>query len=146
MTGHDKEAIQNALEAINPFMFRSETGRLYVYETAQAAYNKVVGLLFTEFPLGFVDVAQFMMKYQRLPAVQARSYCGSHGYAMIMDWAEPQTGKVVRHIMRTLLKPSGCKLNESCFKEALRHLDSLHKQQEVKELPINPYKLFNIMN
>lgn len=124
MTIQDKEAISSALRSINPFMLRSET--------AQAAYNKVVGLLFAEFPLGFVDVALFMMKYQRLSATQARSYCGSRGYAAIMEWSDAAARQIIRHIMSILLKPSGCKLNDTCFHEALIYLDSLLEKQEVK--------------
>ena len=124
MTAQDKEAICSALGSINPFMLRSETGRLYIYQRPQDAYNKVVRLLFAEFPRGFVDVVLIMMKYQRIAPAQARSYCGRRDYAMI-DWSEPETRQIIRHIMSILLKPSGCKLNETCFNEAMRYLDSL---------------------
>ena len=134
MTREQKILVRDALGAINPFMLRSETGRLIPYESTKECYQLVLTGLFAEFPAGFVDVPYYMMKYQRLPPKQVFCIVGYRQYAIIPWWDKsPERDEKIRQVLVALLQPSGCRLDDVLFQQALDNLDSLLDKQGVRE-------------
>lgn len=125
--------IRQALQTTNPFVLRSETGSLIHYESAKECYQLVLMALFAEFPAGFVDMAYFMMKYQRAtpklitPILHNKEYC----YVRIWDVNDPDRYNKMHLILEKLLQVSGCSFDEGAFGDGLKALDSLLEKQGV---------------
>lgn len=125
--------IRQALQTTNPFVLRSETGSLIHYANAKECYQLVLMALFAEFPAGFVDIAYFMMKYQRAtpklitPILRNKEYC----YVRIWDVNDTDRYNKLHLIFEKLLQVSGCSFDEVLFGDAVKALDSLLEKQGV---------------
>ena len=125
--------IRQALQTTNPFVIRSETGSLIHYANAKECYQLVLRTLFAEFPAGFVDIAYFMMKYQRAtpklitPILRNKEYC----YVRIWDANDSDRYNKLHLILEKLLQLSGCNFDEVSFDDAIKNLDSLLEKQGV---------------
>ena len=134
MTREQKQTIRDALSTTNPFMLRGETGRIILYENAKECYQSVLTGLFAECPAGFVDVAYYMMKYQRLTPAEVWNILRQKEYAYIPWWEKsPERNERLKAVLRLLLKPSGCSLDEDLFRQSLDNLDALLDKQGVRE-------------
>lgn len=127
--------MRDALSTVNPFMLRGETGRIILYENAKECYQLVLMGLYAEAPCGFVDVAYYMMKYQRLTSGQVWDILHQRQYAHIKWWDEddPERVPTLRKVLRLLLSVSGCELDEELFRQALENLDTLLDKQGVRK-------------
>ena len=131
----DNQAVRDAFSAINPFVFRSETGRIILYESAKESYELCLMALWSEFPTGFVDVPYFMTKHQKLTPAQIWNICPIKHYAVIRWWErdDPERNATIRRVLSLLLRISGAPLDEELFQHALSNLDSLLDKQGVRE-------------
>lgn len=127
--------IMQALSTTNPFMFRSETGRLLQYRDAKESYQLCLMALWSEFPAGFVDVAYFMMKYQGLTPFCINPILGNEEYCYVKIWDNHDTERLpkLRLVLQKLLQVSGCSFDEAAFGDAVATLDSLLERQGVRE-------------
>lgn len=127
--------IMQALSTTNPFMFRSETGRLLQYHDAKESYQLCLMALWSEFPAGFVDVAYFMMKYQGLTPKYYRPILEEAEYCFVKIWDNHDTERLpkLRLVLQKLLQVSGCSFDEAAFGDAVATLDSLLERQGVRE-------------
>ena len=127
--------IMQALSTTNPFMFRSETGRLLQYHDAKESYQLCLMALWSEFPAGFVDVAYFMMKYQCLTPKYYRPILEEAEYCFVKIWDNHDTERLpkLRLVLQKLLQVSGCSFDEAAFGDAVATLDSLLERQGVRE-------------
>ena len=127
--------IMQALSTTNPFMFRSETGRLLQYHDAKESYQLCLMALWSEFPAGFVDVAYFMMKYQGLTPKYYRPTLEEAEYCFVKIWDNHDTERLpkLRLVLQKLLQVSGCSFDEAAFGDAVATLDSLLERQGVRE-------------
>lgn len=134
MTREQKQTIRDALSTTNPFMLRGETGRIILYENAKECYQLVLTGLFAEYPSGAIDVAHYMMKYQRIDLYTIGRYLRGREYAFIR-WEEKsqERNDRLKAVLLLLLKPSGCPLDEDLFQQSLDTLDALLDKQGVRE-------------
>lgn len=124
--------IRQALQTTNPFLIRSETGSLIHYENAKECYQLVMMALFAEFPAGFVDIAYFMMKYQRATPKLINSILKYKDYSFVRMWKDDIDRYYTLHlIFEKLLQVSGCNFDEVAFGDAIKALDSFLKKQGV---------------
>ena len=135
MTQKQEETMRIALSAVNPFVFRAETGRLNLYKSPLECYELCLWLLFCEFPAGFIDLAYFMIKYQRLSAYQVSLILGQREYAYVRIWdnEDPERPRKLRGVIRTLLTVSGCNFDEGHFGDALSRLDERLEKERAKQ-------------
>lgn len=119
MTREQKQTVSDALSTVNPFVLRSETGRIILYENAKECYEFCPDGTIEEYPCGAIDVAGYMMKYQRLDPVTIWKICRRRDYAFIR-WEEksPERNQRLQAVLRLLLKPSGCPLDEDLFQQS----------------------------
>lgn len=125
------EIIKMALQDINPFMIRTETGAMVRYKNSNEAYRCCLNAIYKEFPAGFVDIALFMMKYQRLsPAtvnsiLTSREYC----YIRLSELNGSEEKEKLRYLLRLLLSVSGCRFDDVAFWTAVDALVAQIKKE-----------------
>lgn len=142
-----KRALKEDLREHNPFMVIDRTGRLVKYKDEREAYMLIVIDLFTNFPLGFVDIPLFMAKRQGIKPCDWQKYCGEQQYVFITWWGirYPHVYGKIRKLLLVLLKPSGFSLNEYLFVKALENLNkTIQLRDEAKSRITN--NLFSIYN
>lgn len=120
-----------ALQDINPFMIRTETGAMIHYKNSNEAYRCCLNAIYKEFPGGFIDIALFMMKYQRLsPAtaysiLKSREYC----YIRLSELNGSEEKEKLRYVLRLLLSVSGCRFDDAAFWAAVDVLATQIKKE-----------------
>lgn len=146
MTRKETITVRDALSTVNPFMLRGETGRLILYENAKECYELVLMGLYAECPAGFIDIAYYMMKYQRLTSGQAWEILHQKQYAQVKWWNkdDPERVTTLRKVLRLLLSVSGCELDEELFQQSLENLDALLDKQGVRKT-LSKWDLISIM-
>lgn len=139
---YDNDVIRHALSQSNPFLLRNVLGRIMVFSSPKEAYLCVIALLNAEFPLGFVDLAYFMLKYQRLSPVRVFQKLGQKEYCYVRIWDTIRNAerlKLLRLILCKLLSVSGCPFDESSFGDALKEFDANFAKGNLNE----NYKLYD---
>ena len=140
MTPKTYNDLIHVLAEINPFLMGNENGRLITYRDAKECYQLVLFALWSHFPLGFVDVAFFMLRHQGLSALRICNILKGREYCFLKwDKHDPERNDKLRQILRLLLQESGCPLNEKLFYDAVENLDNFLKNSriDVKKTCIN---------
>jgi len=134
MSKVDKENMKFLLSSANPFMMRTETGRLHIFRSAREAYELCLQMLWAEFPAGFFDVAYFMIKYQRISPTRAAQILGvkEYCYCRIWDYKDTKRLPLLRIVLGKLLEVSGCTFDEAAFGDAIKALDVMLEKQGVR--------------
>ena len=124
-----------ALSRLNPFMLRNEEGRLIMYADAKECYQLCLMALWSDFPLGFVDLAYFMRKHQQLSPYRIMCILGIREFCFVRIWdkKDPERIGKLRAIMKLLLVESGCRFDELAFESAVDALDSFLKKGGVAD-------------
>lgn len=138
----EKETMQkvpDVLAKVNPLMLVNWDGAPVIYENDTEAYFDALNLLFATFPRGYIDVPIFMLKYQHILRRRAQDFCGRKDIVIIplYDVDAPQRIDKLRDLFTILLKPTGCKLNESALQAALCRFDinaiNAHLKERVED-------------
>ena len=129
------EDMTAALSRLNPFMLRNEEGRLIMYADAKECYQLCLMALWSDFPLGFVDLAYFMRKHQQLSPYRIMCILGIREFCFVRIWdkKDPERIGKLRAIMKLLLVESGCRFDELAFESAVDALDSFLKKGGVAD-------------
>ncbi len=130
----ERENLRYLLAKTNPFMMRTETGKLCIFHDAKEAYQLCLHMLWAEFPAGFFDVTYFMMKYQNISEARAASILGYKEYCFCRLWDDKDTKRLplLRIVLGKLLQVSGCTFDEAAFGDAVKTLDMMIEKQGVR--------------
>lgn len=141
---YDNDIIRHALSQSNPFILRNEFGRIMVFSSPKKAYLYVLTMLNDEFPLGFVDLAYFMLKYQRISPFRVFQKLGMKEYCYVRVWDTRNVDrlKYLRLILCKLLSVSECPFDESSFGDALKEFDAIIAKTSLAE----NYQIHNNLN
>lgn len=144
MKKEDLLQVRGALQHINPFMFRAETGRLLTYKDANASYVQCLMALLREFPAGFIEIPYFMMKYQGVTPLQVGLLVGAREYAYIKLWDKMDSRReaLLKQVLDILLQVSGCSFDYAAFSYAVTQLDHYLKTWDMLPMYQNLNNLF----
>lgn len=141
---YDPDIIRHALSQSNPFILRDEQGHIMVFSSPKKAYLFVLTSLNTEFPLGFVDLAYFMLKYQRISPFRVFQKLGHKEYCYVRVWDTRNVDRLkkLRLILCKLLSVSECPFDESSFGDALKDFDAIYEKMKLSE----NYQMYDNLN
>lgn len=119
----------------NPFMVRNDDGRLIRYQNKREAYEMILLDLFTNFPLGFIDIPLFLMARQQLSPKECKEICGNKEYLFVTWWGVqyPHVYGKLHKLLQLLLKPSGFPLDEQLFVDSVENINKLLTNTEARE-------------
>lgn len=128
--------LTDMIQRANPFLVIDEEGKLKYYTSTKEAYKDCILSIFSEFPLGFVDVGMYMMKYQRLTSVQVSIYLGMKQYCFLKYSLLTNFPDIFRDrlkaLLLVLLKPSGSKFDVAAFENAMFDREVIERMADLE--------------
>ena len=148
MKKQDRRIINAAIAQLNPFLLREEDGRLKVFKNAKECYAATLRALYETFPLGYIDMPYFMMKFQGTTATEANNLCRTRQYAYVRlyETGNVQRTQKLRNVLQVLLKVSGTLFDEAHFGDALSAFDNMLVNGDYAKYGINKLNNLNVIH